>query len=84
MVKAIKHRWGNAKWKIYNKEKFPENKLLQLNSNKAKNKLNWRCKLNLKNTIIYTTDWYKEYYTNKKNIYNYSIMQINKFNNIKK
>ncbi len=83
VVKAIKHRWGNAKWKIYNKEKFPENKLLQLNSNKAKNKLNWRCKLNLKNTIIYTTDWYKEYYTNKKNIYDYSIMQINKFNNIK-
>ena len=82
LVKVMQKRWGNVKWKILNKKKFPESKLLHLNSKKAKKNLNWNCKLNLKNSIFYTTDWYKEYYCNKKNIFNYSIMQIKKFENL--
>ena len=84
VVKNMQSKWLGANWKIINKNKFQENKLLFLNSNKAKRKLNWSCQLNLKKAINLTTDWYKEYYLNKKNIFNFSINQIKNFEALKK
>ena len=83
VVKKMQKRWGNAKWKIKKVSSFSENKLLYLNSNKAKKLLKWQSKLDLNATINYTADWYKEYYFNKKNILNFSILQIKKFEKLK-
>ena len=71
--------WEKAKWEIKYNQNFFESKLLQLNSSKANKKLKWFCKLNLKNSIKFTTNWYKFYYKNKKNIYNFSIEQIKEY-----
>ena len=49
---------------------------LKLNSNKAKLKLNWMTNLNFKETIKMTTDWYKNFYENKENNFEFSIRQI--------
>ena len=79
VVKEMQKYWEKAKWEIKYNQKFFESKLLQLNSSKANKKLKWFCKLNLKNSIKFTTNWYKFYYKNKKNIYNFSIEQIKEY-----
>ena len=76
VVKSFSRKWGNAGWLVSPNLKYKENKLLQLNSNKAKLKLKWFCKLNFNNTISFTANWYKQYYFNKKTIFDYSISQI--------
>lgn len=43
-----------------------EASLLLINSSKANNKLSWNNVWNTKKTIKYTTNWYKEFYTNQK------------------
>ena len=58
---------------------FKESKLLQLNSKKAKKKLNWKCLMNLKQTIKATINWYKKYYTNPKDLFLYSTNQLKKY-----
>ncbi len=68
--------WKNAKWKIVKDKKFKESKLLKLNCNKAKKKLNWKSTLSFKETIFYTADWYKNYYAGNKKIADVSLRQI--------
>ena len=82
VVREIRKKWKKAKWKIKKKRNFVESKLLQLNSQKAKQRLNWNCKLNLKKTIILTINWYKQYYSKPKSIYDYSIVQIKQYENL--
>ena len=79
VVNEMKKIWINGKYKVEKKNKFKESKLLHLNSKKAKIKLNWYCRLNLKNAIKWTATWYKNYYFNRKNILNFSISQIKEF-----
>lgn len=43
-----------------------ESRLLKLNSNKARKKINWKPKLNFDETIEMTTSWYKNFYENKQ------------------
>ena len=66
LVKKMKINWKNVNWKIIKSEKFKESKLLQLNSNKSKRILKWRCILNSKQTIKLVTNWYKNYYDKNK------------------
>ncbi len=61
------------------KNKFKEATLLSLNCKKAKNKLNWTSKLNFKETIDYTANWYLEYFNRNENIIEYSIKQIHNY-----
>ncbi|WP_270460790.1 CDP-glucose 4,6-dehydratase [Bacteroides intestinalis] len=51
--------------------------LLMLNINKAKTRLGWKPKLNAKECIVLTSDWYKRYKT--ENVYNLCVEEINKF-----
>ena len=46
--------------------KLKESNLLQLNSLKAKKLLDWKCKLNLKQAIYYTAEWYNTFYKDRK------------------
>tara|TARA_Y100000389_G_C17470712_1_gene530440 strand:+ start:687 stop:1739 length:1053 start_codon:yes stop_codon:yes gene_type:complete len=62
----FKINWKNSKWKIKKNRSFHENSLLQLNSNKSKNILKWKNKLNLNKTISLTSEWYLNFYSKKK------------------
>ena len=59
--------------------KFKESTLLSLNCNKAKKLLNWECKLNLKETLKFTSDWYLNYLNKTENIINFSYDQISEY-----
>ena len=66
------------KQNISNK-KFKESTLLSLNCDKAKKLLNWECKLNLKETLKFTSDWYLNYLNKTENIINFSYDQISEY-----
>ena len=66
VVKEMKKNWTKVSWTISNNKNFKESKLLQLNSIKAKKTLNWKCKLNFKETIKLTVQWYKDFILIKK------------------
>ena len=51
--------------------------VLKLNCEKAKLILKWKPKLNFDDTVYYTADWYKFFYTNKMKILEKTISQIN-------
>ena len=62
VLDLVLKNWGSGKSK-YTKnpaEKKHEAKLLNLNINKAKNKLGWMPKFTIEKTIKYTIEWYKE------------------------
>lgn len=63
VVGRLKSR--SLKINIKRDKRFHEAKLLSLNIHKAKKELNWRPRLNLKQTINLTIDWYKSYFDNK-------------------
>jgi CDP-glucose 4,6-dehydratase len=69
------------KIKINRKNRLHENKILKLDNNKAKNKLNWKPVLSSKEMISLTIDWYLSMKNNKKNLYALTIEQINYFIN---
>ena len=84
IVKEIRTNWKQANWIIKNNKIFFESKLLQLDSTKAKKILNWKCNLNLKESIFFTIDWYKQYFEKSKNMFDFSIKQIKKFEKLSK
>ena len=59
-----------------------EKKNLDLNSTKSKTKLNWKPFMTIKQTLKFTADWYLAY-KNKKNMYEFTINQINQFMKLK-
>jgi CDP-glucose 4,6-dehydratase len=84
VVKTMKKYWGQISWKIIKnkKKKFYESNLLKLNSNKAKKYLGWSCKMSFSQTIQMVAEWYKNFYDNKKNSFNFSYNQINEYEKI--
>ena len=65
--------WSKVSWKVITKNSFYESKLLKINSNKAKVKLKWKSILTFNETINMVTEWYKNYYTNQKNLKNFRV-----------
>ncbi len=56
-------RWGNkAAWTSIGQEKLHEASTLKLDSTHARKRLQWQPKLDLSNTLAWTTDWYKRFY----------------------
>ena len=81
VVKTIILKWGINKKIIFKKNKvFKESSLLKLNSNKAYKELMWRPKLNFKETMSLTVDWYKALQANE-DLEEISKKQINYFLN---
>ena len=81
LTNQAKKNWKNIKWKIIiqPKSKF-ESKLLKLNSNKAKNKLDWKPILKFTETVEMVINWYKKYYFDKKeNIFDFSKHQLKSY-----
>lgn len=70
----------NFKYHISNRKIFQEHKLLQLNCNKAKKKLNWEPRLNFNETVHYTVSWYvNEFKKNGIDMSKFTINQILRF-----
>ena len=76
--------WPEITWKLKKQNKFKENNLLHLNSNKSKKILKWKPALSFSDSIKFTVEWYKHYLRNKKNIYHYSLKQISQYLEISK
>ncbi len=77
VVREMKKNWNVIRWKVaHQNKKFFENNLLKLNSLKAEKKLKWRCILNFNETIFFTINWYKNFYSKRNNSYNSSLSQI--------
>ena len=80
LVLILGKNWKKFKWQIKKeKNNLLETNLLKLNSEKAKKILKWRTILTFKETIIMTSNWYKEYTLRPKKIWNFSKAQIEKY-----
>ena len=66
---------------IKQSKKFKEQNLLMLDSTKAKKELGWQTKMDINQSLEFTSDWYMNFY-NEKNIYNFSNLQIEKYENL--
>ena len=85
VVKKMKFYWEKVEWKILKQKKtFHESKLLQLNSKKSKDKLNWNCVLDADKTIQLVSEWYKSYYSTKRKKHILTLKQIEYYENILK
>lgn len=60
-------------------EKYYESKYLNLNISKASKFLNWKPIWGINITIKKTAEWYREYYVNKGNMFNFCIKQIKEY-----
>lgn len=54
-----------------------EENMLMLNINKAKTRLGWKPKLDVKGTVVLTVDWYKRY--KKEDVYKLCVDQIKEY-----
>ena len=83
LLKKIKKYWPNFKWKVKRSKKDVfESKLLKLNSDKAKRKLNWQSKMNIDQSAKLVADWYSFFYKKKtQKLYKFSESQINSYIN---
>jgi len=79
ILRLIKSYWNSIEWKIIKQKKFKENKLLNLNSNKASKKLKWKPFLNTGSSLDLTVKWYKNCSRNNDANYNFTLKQINYF-----
>jgi len=78
LLEEVINYYGQGEWKdVSDKAKLQEAHLLSLNINKAKTQLNWHPKLNIKETVKYTVDWYKNYKT--ENVLELCTKQINEY-----
>lgn len=80
IVEYIIKFWGNGKMKI-KKKSFYEQANLQLNIKKAKKYLNWKPTYDIKNSVKFTTEWYKKVFSFKLKPEEVTDIQIRKYMN---
>ncbi|MBF0521757.1 MAG: CDP-glucose 4,6-dehydratase [Candidatus Omnitrophica bacterium] len=70
--------WGQGRWQdIHTSKDLHETKLLSLNISKAKKELNWHPRLNIKESVEMTVNWYKQ--ENKQNARALCLNQIQEY-----
>lgn len=80
LVKCAIENWCGGSYKVQKNAGEPhEAQLLKLDISKALTELAWKPKLNALSAIGKTTDWYKEFLTNKENICTFTDNQIKTF-----
>jgi len=75
IVKSIIKYWGSGNYSI-NSDAVHEAKYLKLDISKSINSLGWKPKYSMQSAIEKTALWYKNFYENKDNMYEYSMKQI--------
>lgn len=83
IVKLIIKFWGTGRTKKIKAKKFKEQKNLQIDSTKAKKKLNWKITYSTKKAVSVTTKWYSEVFRYKKDPAEVTFKQINQYMNKK-
>ncbi|MFC1709981.1 CDP-glucose 4,6-dehydratase [Candidatus Omnitrophota bacterium] len=76
IIQSFSKDFGGGEWKHSSIKKGKETHLLKLSCKKAKTMLNWRSVLDFDETIKFTAQWYREYYSKKKNMLNFTLSQI--------
>ncbi len=79
LIKSTKKYWVNGKISIQKNKIFKEANLLHLNSKKSYKILQWKPRLNLKDSISLTGIWYKKFYEKKMNMYEFSLFQLKNY-----
>lgn len=74
---------GNYNIKLnYNKrKKFAESAKLNLDTSKIKKKIGWKSKLNIEQTCDLICEWYNQYFETKKDLLEFTQLQIKKYIN---
>ncbi|MGB9763717.1 MAG: GDP-mannose 4,6-dehydratase, partial [Minisyncoccia bacterium] len=79
LVEKFIEIWGSGNFLIKKDKKQIEANYLQLDINKAKNKLNWIPQYDFEESIRMTVKWYKAYYERKENMEKITEFQIEKY-----
>lgn len=85
LIKEMEKNWNNVRWNDTSNKVIHryESGLLKLNCDKALFDLKWSPALSFQKTVQMTVDWYKIFYeSNKEEMYEVSINQINEYKNI--
>mgnify|MGYP000132513947 FL=1 len=84
LVTEMSKHWPKVKWEDTSEEKetFYESGLLKLNCDKALHFLNWQAILNFQETVELTTQWYKSFYEDPKNIAAVTNAQIKQYQDL--
>ena len=78
-VKKIVELWGRGSYKIRRDAKLHEARLLKLDISKAHLNLGWRPVYKIDEALEKTMSWYKKYYGNGSDIYDYTVKQIKNY-----
>lgn len=82
MLKLAIQSWGKGEYVIHEEiEPLHEAGLLKLDISKVISELGWYPKMNAKQAVSMTMDWYSEFNANKNNISDFTTNQINNFFN---
>lgn len=82
LVELFNEKWGSDLTVNINEEsQKAEAKLLKLDSSKARTSLNWKPKLSLENAVQETVDWYRNWYSKKIDILEYSRASLTRYSN---
>ena len=74
-----KDEYSYSTLKINQKELYPEENFLALDSSRAEFELGWKCKLDITETLKLTHDWYKTFFNNSKKIEEITDLQIESY-----
>lgn len=87
VVEGMGIHWDKVSWRIDPdfKESHQESRLLKLNCDKALFHLGWKSIWDFDQTILETTTWYRDYYSNEDiSVFDLSLKQIQKYQELAK
>jgi CDP-glucose 4,6-dehydratase len=81
LLDAMLSRWPGVKWHVPvgNENTGHEALLLKLSCDKAQFNLNWRAVLQFDETVAFTTDWYRNWFEQQKDVRSFSVGQIKEY-----
>lgn len=85
LLEAMILRWPEHRWEApENISGAHEATLLKLCCDKALHHLDWHAVLRFSETVEFTVDWYKSYYSGRKDMFDFSLAQINRYSDLAK
>lgn len=86
VLEELSSQWDENIKIIYSKEKslHHEANLLNLDITKTTSRLNWHPLFSLKNTIAFTSDWYRNFYLKQSDMKQFTLEQIKNYESLLK
>ena len=80
LIKTFISYWGSATWNHAKNSSYKrESTLLKLSCDKALHLLDWHAVLSFEETVMMTADWYKRFYSKGKDMYDFTVNQIEEY-----